>query len=116
MKFSENVFKIGGINMNIERFDKIIIEQINRCTDVLVVKAKEYATDDRLHNFKVAGALLGISPKKALVGFMAKHIVSVYDMAMSDKDFSIEQWNEKITDSMNYLLLLRALIEEPSQK
>lgn len=75
-------------------------------------KAKEYATEDRLHNFRVAAVLQRVSAKDALAGMMAKHTVSVYDMCGSEETFSQELWDEKITDSINYLLLLRALIQE----
>lgn len=43
---------------------------------------------------------------------MAKHTVSIYDMCNSGLKYPIELWNEKITDHINYLLLLRAIIEE----
>jgi hypothetical protein len=100
--------------MKTDEFNAIIGEQIDRSINVLVTKAKEYATDDRLHNFKVAAELQGETPIQALAGMMAKHTVSVYDMCHSDEQFPIELWNEKITDSINYLLLLRALVEEAS--
>lgn len=81
--------------------------------DTLMHKAKEYATDgDRLHNFKVAAAIQGVSPKEALAGMMAKHTVSVYDMIGSCEDYPLELWEEKIKDSINYLFLLWALIQE----
>lgn len=98
--------------MNTEKFNDVLKDQITRCTDVLVTKAKEYATEDRLHNFKVAAELQGCTPKQALAGMMAKHTVSVYDMCMSRADYTVELWDEKLTDSINYLLLLRALVEE----
>jgi len=98
--------------MTAEIFDKLMQEQIERSYRVLSGKAKEYATDDRLHNFKVAAALQGISPKQALAGMMAKHTVSIYDMCLADADYPIELWEEKITDSINYLLLLNALVRE----
>lgn len=99
--------------MKTEQFNEIIHEQISRSLDVLVVKAKEYATNDRLHNFKVAAALKGETPVQALAGMMAKHTVSVYDMCMTKEiNRNMDTWNEKITDSINYLLILRALIEE----
>lgn len=98
--------------MNTEQFNAIINEQIKRCTDTLIVKAKEYATDDRLHNFKVAAELEGITPVAALAGMMSKHTVSVYDMCTSGAEYPIELWNEKIGDSINYLLLLSALVRE----
>lgn len=79
----------------------------------LSAKAAEYASDgDRLHNFKVAGAVEGISAIQALGGMMAKHTVSVYDMIGSGKDYPLDLWEEKIKDSINYLLLLWALIQE----
>lgn len=58
---------------------------------VLGVKAGEYATDDRLHNFKVAAELEKTSPQAALAGMMAKHTVSIYDMCRSDKRFDLTQ-------------------------
>lgn len=99
--------------MNSEWFEKVIKEQIKTCEDVLIGKAKEYATDDdRLHNFKNAAGMMSCGPKEALAGMMAKHTISVYDMCRSGKDYPIELWNEKITDHINYLLLLKAIVEE----
>ena len=102
--------------MTSEVFDRLTNEQIERSTSVLCGKAKEYATEDRLHNFRVAAALQGISERQALAGMMAKHSVSVYDMCLSGKKYPIELWQEKITDSINYLLLLNALVLEADDK
>lgn len=96
-------------------FIKVTDDKLNECISLLYKKADEYATQDRLHNFKVAGQLQNCTPVKALGGMMAKHTVSVYDLINdyeSGKTISIELWNEKINDSINYLLLLNALIIE----
>lgn len=99
--------------MNSNKFNEVIEEQLKRCTDILCVKAEEYAADDdRLHNFKNAAGMMSCDPKAALAGMMAKHTISVYDMCRSGKSYPIELWNEKITDHINYLLLLRGLVEE----
>lgn len=99
--------------MNSEQFDEIVARQQNICDTMLQSKAGEYATDiDRLHNFKQAAHLQAIKPKQALAGFMAKHTVSLYDMLNDDGDYPSELWQEKITDHINYLLILKALIEE----
>ena len=98
--------------MNSTIFNEITQAQIERCTSILCKKATEYATEDRLHNFKIAAELEQITPEQALAGMMAKHTVSVYDMCMSGKEYPIELWEEKITDSINYLLLLNALIRD----
>lgn len=102
--------------MNSEWFEKVIKEQIKTCEDVLIGKAKEYATDDdRLHNFKNAAGMMGCDAKEALSGMMAKHTISIYDMCRNGKDYPIELWNEKITDHINYLLLLKAVVTEEKQ-
>ena len=99
-------------NMTTTDFERIFEEQVERSRSVLVYKAKEYATEDRLHNFRVAAALEGKTPEQALAGMMAKHTVSVYDMAESGLAYPIELWQEKITDHINYLFLLNAIVRE----
>ena len=98
--------------MNTKQFDKIINKTIDNCKNVLCSKAKEYATEDRLHNFKIAATLQGITPLQALQGMATKHTVSIADMIASGQAYSSEMWDEKIGDSINYLLLLRALVED----
>ena len=98
--------------MTATEFERIFEEQVDRSRMVLVNKACEYATEDRLHNFKVAAALEGKTPEQALAGMMAKHTVSVYDMAESGLAYPIELWQEKITDHINYLFLLNAIVME----
>jgi hypothetical protein len=98
--------------MNIDNFEKVVEEQINKCREILIVKAREYATEDRLHNFKIAGVMEGIGPIKALAGMMAKHTVSIYDMCGSGGAYGVDVWSEKITDHIHYLLLLGALVED----
>lgn len=99
--------------MKTEEFNKTIEEQLTLCKSILQVKAKEYATEDRLHNFKVAADLQSVRPESALAGMMAKHTASIYDLCNTDRsEWTMEIWEEKITDSINYLLLLKALISE----
>lgn len=98
--------------MKADQFENILDAQVKRVRDVLVVKAAEYATEDRLANFKKAANLQGISVPEALAGMMAKHTVSIFDMVSSAAEFDLEKWDEKITDHLNYLILLRAVLEE----
>ena len=99
--------------MTKDTFNIVINDQLNLCTNVLIEKARQYATGDRLHNFKVAAEIQKITPVSALAGMMAKHTVSIYDMC-SDTEQNIQHtmdlWEEKITDHINYLLLLKALL------
>jgi len=100
--------------MQAHDFNSIVEAQLQTCTNMLVRKADEYADDsDRLHNFKEAAALEeGCTPREALAGMMRKHTVSIYDMCYSKKTYTMAQWDEKITDHLNYLLLLKACVVE----
>lgn len=102
--------------MNNTEFEKIITEQFDSCRETLLKKAEEYADDtDRLHNFKIAAKLQGVTPLTALGGMMAKHTVSVYDLIRRHEDgleIKKEMWDEKIGDSLNYLLLMQGLLAE----
>lgn len=97
--------------MTLKKMDKVIQDQLNYCQELLVTKGKEYADEkeDRLQAFKTAAKLQGITPEQALAGMMCKHTVSVYDLIASEAS-NLAIWQEKITDHINYLLLLKCLI------
>lgn len=100
--------------MTQEEFNDVFEIQMKKCSDILTHKKKEYTGDntDRLSAFKMAAALQNCDPKAALAGMMSKHVVSIYDMCYSNLlHFELEQWDEKITDSINYLILLKALVK-----
>ena len=101
--------------MTQQNFEKIVDDQLEITRNLLISKGQEYSfTGDRLGAFKKAACLQGESPQQALCGMLAKHVVSIYDMAMSEQEFSEARWTEKITDSINYLLLLKAAVLEKS--
>lgn len=96
-------------------FIEIVREQIQTCLDILDVKRDDYdgVEADRFNAFKRAAMLQNESPIRALGGMMAKHTTSIYDM-IEGGQYSMEKWTEKITDHINYLLLLKALVKEES--
>lgn len=98
-------------------FETIFNEQMRACNETLIEKARQYADDtDRLHNFNTAANLRGVTRREAVSGMMAKHTVSIYDMCESDEIFPSEVWEEKITDHINYLILLKAIVTEDAQE
>jgi len=102
--------------MNHIEFNKLLKEILERTTNVLETKSDEYSTDeDKLHNFKRAGKMLGCTPERALIGMWTKHIISILDIVDAKDDGIEPDWErveEKIGDAINYLILLEALIKE----
>lgn len=97
-------------------FNAILTDRLAKTRSVLGAKAEEYASAaDRLHNFKRAAAMTGRTPAQACVGFMTKHLVSVFDLvdrAAGGKPPDPAQLDEKIGDAVNYLILLEAILRE----
>lgn len=102
--------------MKAAEFDDAVEAQIERSRDMLIQKNGAYnPNDDKLYIFKRTAMLRGTTPQGALSGMMAKHTGSIYEMCESGKEYPIETWDEKISDHINYLLLLRAVVEEQRQ-
>jgi hypothetical protein len=102
--------------MNVEEFNKLVEARLKVCSETLQRKADEYAaSNDRLHNFKLAGAMLSCIPERALLGMVAKHLVSVFDIVSNIEQGKVPDdklTSEKFTDTINYVILLEALVQE----
>ena len=101
--------------MTTKELEAVFEEQVQRCRKVLLIKGKEYTPDeaDRFSSFKTAAGLQHTTQIQALLGMLAKHIVSLYDMSyVGTEKYDMAVWNEKITDAMNYLFILTAILKE----
>lgn len=102
--------------MRADTFNEILEARLAMTRDVLASKAAEYALGgDRLHNFKEAAQLQGVTPAEALRGMWAKHAVSVCDLVRehaAGKRVTGGLINEKLGDAINYLILLEAVLKE----
>lgn len=83
------------------------------CCDTLVEKAKRYCAgdEDRLGMFKRTAIILRSTPESVLASYMVKHTDSIITM-VNNHETDTDLWIEKITDHINYLFLLGALIED----
>ncbi len=101
--------------MNIDDFDKVVENRISKIRSILAEKAKQYADpEDRLLFFKQAGTKRYITPERALRDMASKQDISIdnYVNELPKNCRSLDQWDEKIGDAINYLILLEALIRE----
>ena len=100
--------------MTQEKFNVFAKNFVKKTTSVLYAKGKNYALNrgDRLEHFKRAAEYLSTTPKEACLAQLTKHLISIRDMVCVNDGtvFSPEQWDEKIGDAINYLVLLRALV------
>ena len=95
--------------MTLDELKKLHEDIINKETDILLTKGKEYCiTEDRLKFFKDY-AKLNITPEKVCAIFMLKHFNSIISYVNSGKNLSDENIESRILDARNYLLLLLAI-------
>ena len=102
--------------MNSQQFNSILANRIACINRTLATKAQEYAIGDRLYNFKRAAGMLNTTPQKALLGMMAKHLVSVLDLIEGSIPATPAMVDEKLGDMINYLILLEAILKEKEGK
>lgn len=100
--------------MNKNTFERVVEDTLGMAQKVLTRKSGEYSSsDDKLHNFDKAKDLMRCKTKEfALLGMLNKHLVSVIDMIEKfEKTGELPTSNmidEKIGDSINYFILLKA--------
>ena len=92
---------------------------IDKIQETMMSKNSEYAREDMLSNIKGSAALLGTTPEKATMSLVSKHIVALCAF-VNDLDKGIVQpldrWDEKITDTIIYMILLYILRREKNGK
>ena len=107
--------------MNSKEFNTVVEKRIKSIRNTLEAKGAEYESETNcLHNFKRAAEICRCTPEEACVGMQAKHIVSVLDLVdvvselKEDEELecTTKYINEKIGDTINYFILLEALLIE----
>jgi len=104
--------------MKKDEFNGILKEMIKEEMQCLTVKNEEYTvgSEDSLNNFKSVAEEVGITPIKAWYVFFNKHIRSIANYIKTGSEKSNEPIEERIMDARNYLVFLRALIQESKKE
>lgn len=99
--------------MTTEKFNEVVDLFIWRVQSMLKKKASEYnLEDDRLGVFKRAATLQHETPAQALIGMKTKHTISIADWVNSEIKPTESLLLEKLTDEINYDILLYAIYKE----
>jgi len=112
--------------MNTNKFEKEIEKLFDGCKDVLVNKGREYQSTNEeginvFANFERIGESLGINRETALWVYFSKHRDSISTFIRDlengksiediEKDLT-ETINGRITDAINYLILLNSMVND----
>lgn len=94
-----------------DKIEMTIKDRIQKTQDTLIEKAKQYAQNGRLGNFKDIAELNDITMEKACWLLVSKHIIALKDYINEPDEVPPEQWDEKIGDIICYMHLLEAIIK-----
>ena len=99
--------------MDDKKFSAVAKKQFADCQDILAERGKTYAVrnQDRLSAFGVMANLLDDSSVNVVLELAAKPIAKLFSLRKS-RSKKLSSWQEYITDTINYLIILRAVLEE----
>ena len=103
--------------MDKETFKKCKDHLLRKANAVMNAKEAEYfSTDDVLGNLKRIAMFRDKETPEAIINLVAKQLVSVSDMVNNEPmmldPIPLDQWEEKLVDSLNYIFKFYAAIRE----
>lgn len=106
--------------MNSEKFESLCKELLDKSSNTLFNKAKEYSTnEDRLANFRQPTNMMQMSQAEVCLMYQMKHISSIAKIAKESSAGILpteELLQEKCQDMLNYTLLFYANMMELIEK
>jgi hypothetical protein len=86
---------------------------LNRCIELLRSKSHDYAEGgDAFVNFKTAAQVAGISPEQTLLTLLGMKISRLTQLVAKGKKAKNESVEDTMLDIINYVLLLRGMMQE----
>ena len=100
--------------MRIEEFSELRKELIKKCVNLVDTKGKDYTKGDPdvLKAFKEGGSYFDVEAEKYLGFALKKHMDAIYSYIKTNGESESEPIDLRITDAINYLIFLHALIVE----
>ena len=87
----------------------VMVEQMHK---ILISKGGDYANEDRLSNFKLAGSIIGLTPEMNCLSLIATKVARLGVLLNSDKAPNNESIDDSIIDLANYAVLLSMIIKD----
>lgn len=86
-----------------------------KLSDILAKKGNDYANEDRLSNFKLAGQLAGISPAQNCLSLLTTKVARIGNLLGQAKTIQNESLLDSVEDLINYGHLLHMILWEEQE-
>lgn len=97
-----------NLQQQIKHFEQFTAKQ----KETLLKKGNDYASEDRLSNFKRAGSIINLTPEQNCLSLIATKVARLGVLLNSKEMAQNEPIRDSILDLANYAILLDALLED----
>lgn len=104
--------------MKVSDFFKMAENDFADEMELMSVKGKEYTVSDadKLKNFKSIAERMKCEPEFVCMVYLLKHMDSIRNYVLTGTEASDEPIAGRIHDARNYLLLLKAILQEKNSE
>lgn len=85
---------------------------IQKMKEALGSKGNDYANEDRLSNFKLAGNICGLTPEQNCLSLIATKVARLGVLLKDGKRANNESISDSLLDLANYAVLLDQIVDE----
>lgn len=86
-------------------------EMTSKMETILLKKGNDYANEDRLSNFKLAGSICGLTAEQSCLSLIATKVARLGNLLGSGKRPDNESIQDSVLDLANYSILLSMIID-----
>lgn len=98
--------------MKIDKQKEVFEETISTMREIMFKKGNDYAGEDRLSNFKLSGAICGLSAEQHCLALIAVKVARLGQLISAGKTPNNESIEDSIIDLGNYTLLLKMILAD----
>jgi len=98
--------------MTKEQQEKHFNEVTETMHAILLSKGDDYANEDRLSNFKLAGSISGLNAELNCLSLIATKVARLGVLLNSDKTPNNESVQDSVLDLANYSILLSMILKD----
>ena len=98
--------------MNQKEQEYIFNQAVDKMRDIMLSKGNDYANEDRLSNFKLAGSICGLSPQQNCLSLIATKVARLGVLLKEKLEPNNERIEDSLVDMANYTLLLIMILKD----
>jgi len=98
--------------MNQKKQEYIFNQTVDKMRDIMLSKGNDYANEDRLSNFKLAGSICGLTPQQNCLSLIATKVARLGVLLKEKSEPNNESIEDSLVDMANYTLLLIMILRD----